>query len=270
LRGGPQSGANYWAPVEGNGLPVDVAFESLKAMKPEAPPFDPRSVRWLGLAPASGRAGPFEFEVEDIALYSPRTNARLRVQSGPPFALAFRPRPADERPSGPWKDLARDAADDGKQKRLPDATAVAVFMDPAGDRAWFRIALAGPVPTRWLGVNLALDVDGDAANGMAWWGANTSFRFDRLVTVYGWDTGTGYDGIIGIADAAQVQAGDMGGAAAEDVAFIPDRSRAELVIGIPARALGAGTGAVRLVAAVGSAMQHNDDVPDEGAAVLAR
>jgi hypothetical protein len=270
LRGGSQSGVNYWAPVEGDGRQVDIAFESLKAMRPEAPPFDPRSVRWLGLAPVSGRAGPFEFEVEEIALYSPRPDARLRVREGPPFAVAFRPGRADELPPGPWKDLARDAAGDGKQKRLPDATAVAVFMDPAGERAWFRVALAGTVPTRWLGVNLALDVDGDPANGMAWWGTNTSFRFDRLVTVYGWDTGMGYDGIIGMADAAQVQGGDMGGAAAGDVVFIPDRSADALVVGIPARALGAGAGAVRLVAAVGSAMQHNDDVPDEGAAVLAR
>jgi len=119
-------------------------------------------------------------------------------------------------------------------------------------------------------VNLALDLDGDPANGMAWWGTNTAFHFDRLVTAYGSVTGSGYEGTIGIADAADVQAGNMVGPDTGAVRIGLDRAQPAFLVGIPRSALGTGTSPVRLVAAVGSALMHNDDIPNEGAALVAR
>jgi hypothetical protein len=119
-------------------------------------------------------------------------------------------------------------------------------------------------------VNLALDIDGDPANGMAWWGTNTAFHFDRLVTVYGSRTDSGYDGVVGIADAADVQAGNMSGDPGA-VRIALDRAQPAFLVGIPRTALGTASPApVRMVAAVGSALAHNDDIPNEGAVVLAR
>ena len=273
LRGGPGAGFSYAAPVESRAdwTTVEVPFQALTAARPGSPAFDPRTVRWLGVGVSANRAGRYEFAIDDVELYAARDDARLRVQAGPPLAVAFGTAPDAERPAGPWKELARDAPDDGKQKRLPDATALAVCADEPHGRVWFRIALSGPLPTRWLGVNLALDIDGDPDNGMAWWGTNKAFRFDRLVTVYGSATESGYEGTIGIADAAEVQAGNMLGSQGDVVRLILDHADPAFLVGIPARALGTSTrGPVRLVAAVGSAFQHNDDVPDEGAAVVAR
>jgi len=63
----------------------------------------------------------------------------------------------------------------------------------------------------------------------------------------------------------------MLGSQGDVVRLILDHADPAFLVGIPARALGTSTrGPVRLVAAVGSAFQHNDDVPDEGAAVVAR
>jgi hypothetical protein len=273
LRGGQMAGFNYAAPVEARAdwTTVEVPFLTLTAVRPGSPAFDPKAVRWLGVGVGANRTGHYEFAIDDVELYAARDDARLRVQAGPTMAVAFKTAPDSERPAGPWKELARDAPDDGKQKRLPDATALAMYADEPQERVWFRIPLSGPVPTRWLGVNLALDIDGDPDNGMAWWGTNKAFRFDRLVTVYGSATDSGYEGMIGIADAAEVQAGNMAGSRGDAVRLILDRTNPAFVVGIPASALGAPTkGAVRMVAAVGSAFQHNDDVPDEGAAVLAR
>jgi len=192
------------------------------------------------------------------------------VTEGPTLAQSFRDSPASELPKGPWKELTTDAPDDGKQKRLPDATTLAVGPDDAKGRVWFRIALSGPVPARWVGVNLALDTDGDPNNGMEWWGTNKVFKFDRLVTVYGSATGSGYDGMIGIAEADEVKAGNLMGSKDERVSLVLDRGDPALIVGIPRSALGGLGKPVRLVAAVGSAFAHNDDVPNEGAAVLAR
>ncbi|HEY2942009.1 MAG TPA: CIA30 family protein [Vicinamibacteria bacterium] len=274
LRAGPLPGVNYMAPVEAGAdwTQVAVPLASLRAASQGAPAIDLRTARWLGISTASGRTGRFEFEIDDVELYTPRADAQLRVQSAPTFAVRFEPSPASELPPGPWKELAQDPPDDGKQKRLPDATALAVCLDDAHDRVWFRIALAASLPTRWLGANLALDVDGDPNDGMAWWGTNTAFHFDRLVTVYGLETGSGYEGTIGIADAADVQAGRMNGSGGERVLVVLDSAKPAFVIGIPRSALGTGptTTPIRILAAVGSAFQHNDDVPNEGAALLSR
>jgi len=63
----------------------------------------------------------------------------------------------------------------------------------------------------------------------------------------------------------------MLGSQGDVVRLILDHADPAFLVGIPASALGTSTkGPVRLVAAVGSAFQHNDDVPDEGAAVVAR
>lgn len=273
LRGGPRAGFNYAAPVESrtDWATVEVPFQTLTAVRPGSPAFDPKEVRWLGVGVGAGRTGRYEFAIDDVELYSARDDARLRVQDGPTMAVAFQAAPESERPAGPWKELAQDPTGDGKQKRLPDATALAMYADEPHDRIWFRIPLSGPVPARWMGVNLALDVDGDPDNGMAWWGTNTAFHFDRLVTVYGSAIESGYEGMIGIADAAGVQAGDMGSGQGDTVRFLVDRTSPAVIVGIPLSALGtSGKGPVRVVAAVGSAFQHNDDVPNEGAATVAR
>jgi Complex I intermediate-associated protein 30 (CIA30) len=273
VRGGPMAGFNYAAPVEARAgwTIMEVPFQTLTAVRPGSPAFDPRTVRWLGVGVGANRTGRYEFAIDDVELYAARDDARLRVQAGPTMTVAFKGAPETEQPGGPWKELARDAPDDGKQKRLPDATGLATYADEAHDRVWFRVPLSGPVPTRWLGVNLALDIDGDSENGMAWWGTNKAFRFDRLVTVYGSATDSGYEGMFGIADAAEVEAGNLVGSQPDAVRLVLDRASPAFVVGIPASALGPSKkGPVRLVAAVGSAFQHNDDVPNEGAAVLAR
>jgi hypothetical protein len=273
LRAGPLPGFNYMAPVEAQAdwTSVTVPLVNLQAANSSAPPFDPRAVRWLGVSTRPGRTGPFEFEIDDVEIYTSRDDAQLRVPDAPTMTVAFTPSPASERPPGPCTELAADPPDDGTQKRLPDATALAVCFDDAHERVWFRIELAGPLPKRWFGANVALDLDGDPSNGMAWWGTNTAFHFDRLVSVYGAETGSGYEGTIGIADAAEVQAGRMMGSRGERVLVILDTAKPAFLIGIPRSALGAEAKApIRLLAAVGSAFMHNDDVPNTGAAVLSR
>jgi hypothetical protein len=242
VRGGPSPGFNYSArfEAEADWTPVDIPFESLKPLKPEDPALDLHSIGWLGVSVSGGRSGPFEFEVDDVELYAGRADARLRVLSGPTFAVDFTAAALSEVPPGSWTELAKDPQDDGKQKRLPDATAVSVSRDPVHDRVWFRITLSASMPERWMGANLALDVDGDPDNGMAWWGANQAFHFDRLVTVWGMESGSGYQGMLGIADAGEVQAGNLAGSGDDQVLVVLDRRAPAIVIGIPRRALGAG------------------------------
>jgi hypothetical protein len=273
VRGGPSPGFNYAAPFEAGAAwtPVEVRFDSLKPQRPEFPPLDLRSIGWMGVSVGAGRSGPYDFEIDDVQLFANRPDAALRVQEGPTLAVHFGAASASELPAGPWTELAKDVHEDGKQKCLPDAIGLSVREDPGRDRIWFRVALSAAMPERWLGVNLALDVDGDPANGMAWWGTNQGFHFDRLVTVWGSEAGGGYQGMLGIADAADVQAGRFGASGSDRVMFVVDRREPAVMVGIPRSALGRGaSGPVRVVAAVGSSFAHNDDVPDTGAALVPR
>jgi hypothetical protein len=217
----------------------------------------------------SDLAGSFAFEIDDVQLYASRREAKLRVQDGPTLTVPFTAAPASEAPSGPWKELASDAPDDGKQKRLPDATSVAVCPDEAHGRLCFRVTLAGPIPDRWLGVNLALDVDGDPSrHGLVG-------HERRLSSSTAWSRSTvrhrgGLRGDAGHRGRRRRAGRQLRRPKNEPVTVVLDKAGPALLVAIPRSALGTSTTPARVVAAVGSAFLHNDDVPNEGAAVLAR
>ncbi|MGH9337524.1 MAG: hypothetical protein ACRD21_27555, partial [Vicinamibacteria bacterium] len=89
-----------------------------------------------------------------------------------------------------------------------------------------------------------------------------------LVTVWLFKTGLDYQGVAGTADAAAAATGEFM-ADGLDLQVAIDRDSGAFLVGVPRSALGCG-GRARLLAAVGSAMANNDDVPDTGAILLPR
>ena len=133
---------------------------------------------------------------------------------------------------------------------------------------WVRITLRETPHERWMGVNLAFDVDGDPANGAPWWGSNSAFKFDRLVTVWCFRVADGCQGYIGLADADQVAARTMVAGGGAQLRFAIDRERRGFIVGVPRALLKLQGKEIRLVAAVGSALLYADDVPGQGAATI--
>jgi hypothetical protein len=221
------------------------------------------------LPSADDRAqAPIDFEIDDVALYGSIEGAHP-VPSGSPTGVtnaAFTPLAAI--PKQGWIELAKDAAGDGRRPGLPDATLLETIPSAKDGLVWFRVTLAEPPHDRWIGANLALDVDGDPSNGRAWWGANGAFKFDRLVSVWCIRTGERCQGFVGAADAEQVGAGSLGDGSGQGVRFAIDRGRRGYVLGVPRETLGLSAPETRLVVAVGSALFFNDDVPGDGAATL--
>lgn len=163
-----------------------------------------------------------------------------------------------------WSSLVTDPSGDGRFPGWPDLVELSWSDDREHDRLLFRFALAGELDPASVGLNLVFDSDHDPATGTAWWGGNTAFQWDRLVTLWVVRGEDGrYRGTDGIGDPAGVARGRFTGLARGSVAFRIDPERRELVVGFPRRDLGA-SGPMRLLGVVGSATSWNDVAPAEG------
>jgi hypothetical protein len=220
-----------------------------------------------GQPPASG---PIAFEVDDVMFYGTSAAMLVPVVTGPVTGVSVVPFASlSAVPATGWTELATDPEGDARMKGLPDAVRLEAIPS-ARDTLWLRVTLREPPHDRWFGMNVALDVDGDPANGFAWWGPNTAFKFDRVITVWCFHVSPGCQGFIGMADSAQAAAGTfIAGDAGRQFTFAIDREHRAYLLGLPRARLGLQPGKeIRLVAAVGSALFFADDVPGQGAATI--
>lgn len=275
LRGGSMPGANFMARhnVGDDWSLLEVPFGTLKATGGARAELDARDVRWLGVQPAPEKSGEFALEVDDVELYRAEGagGARPLAKDGPPFTMRAKAGSPSELPARPvWRELAQDASGDGVRPALADVTTLSVFEDAKAGMLWFRVGLAKAPESEGFGVNLAFDLDGRADNGFEWWGANKAFRFDRLVSAYvHLRDGDVYQGVLGVTDADLVSRNQMADPRFPAPRVFVDQSRPAFVVGVP-KAIFEGSAGVSVLAAVGSAFMHNDDVPDKGAARLGR
>jgi complex I intermediate-associated protein 30 (CIA30) len=269
---------NFMAGVEaGPGWKlVDVPFATLspRGKVAEGTKWSPDAVQVFGVttpqAPGEYKPnGKVDFELDDVVLYGQGPGKAAPVASGPPGSVSSQPFTALAAiPKTGWIDLGSDPEGDGRKGTLPDATRLEAIPASPDGMLWVRITLRETPHDRWMGVNVALDVDGDPADGFAWWGANQAFKFDRVVTVWCFRHGDRCEGYIGVADADQAAAGNYIPSPGGGLRFAIDRQRKAYVVGIPRASLGPAKQDIRLVAAVGSALFFADDVPGQGAATL--
>ncbi len=253
---------------------VDVPFSTLVPLGkvPEGTRWDPSAVEVFGITtPQVPRGeergdGKVDFQVDDIVLYGKGENP-APVASGATGSVSTVPfAPLASIPKEGWIELATDPTGDGKMPLLPDATRLETIPSSPDGLLWVRITLREPPHDRWLGMNLVLDVDGDSANGKAWWGANKSFKFDEVLTVWCFHVADGCQGYLGVAGADPPASGTLTGG--RSLRFAIDKDRRAYILGVPRDVLHLERDDFRLVAAVGSALLFNDDVPGQGAASL--
>lgn len=270
---------NFMAPVEAGSRwsTVEVPFSSLAPLGKTQ-----KGARWTSegvttfgvttpqVAVEGARPeGEVAFEIDDVELYGAAEAGAGPIPAGDGGGMEVLPlAPLSSIPSSGWIDLGDDPARDGNTPSLPDAIRLEANPSAPDGRLWVRVTLREAPHDRWMGMNLVLDVDGDPADGQPWWGSNSSFRFDRLVSVWCMRVEAGCQGFIGLADAEQAAAGRLVAGGGADLRFAIDRERKAFVVGVPREALRIGANEIRLVAAVGSAIIYGDDVPGQGAAIL--
>jgi pimeloyl-ACP methyl ester carboxylesterase len=164
-----------------------------------------------------------------------------------------------------WTVLTFDGQGDGRDPSLADAAQLAYRYDKQQDVLWFRVALYGQPNKEAFGVNLAIDTGGDDATKMNWWGANKTFRFDRLVTAWVTRGANGYQGMIGVGDATGVNAKQMNNLRQNNLQIRVETD--SLVIGLKRSDI-TDKFKLNLVASVGLNEQWNDDLPNAGSAAI--
>jgi len=161
--------------------------------------------------------------------------------------------------------LTFDGKGDGRDPAPADAAQLAYRYDEEQDMLWFRIALYGQPNPDAFGVNLAIDTGGDDSTKMNWWGTNKTFKFDRLVTANVTRSNRGFVGTIGVADVAGVNAKQMNNLRQNNLQIRVEGD--SIVLGVKRTDI-TDKMTLKLIAAVGSNEQWNDDLPNAGSAAI--
>ncbi len=164
-----------------------------------------------------------------------------------------------------WTVLAVDPKGDGRDASLPDAAQLSYRYDKQQDLLWFRVSLYGKPHEEAFGVNIVVDTGAEDTSKMNWWGANKDFKFDKLVTAWVTRSHGGYQGTIGVGDAAGAKAKKFNNLLQNNLQI-----RAEgdsIVIGLKRTDL-TDKMKMNLIAAVGSNEQWNDDIPNTRSVAL--
>jgi pimeloyl-ACP methyl ester carboxylesterase len=160
---------------------------------------------------------------------------------------------------------AADPKGDVHEPSLADAAMLSYRYDKQQDVLWFRLSLFGVPDAHGFGVNIVVDTGGEETAKMNWWGANKTFRFDKLITAWVTRATNGYQGTIGIADAAGAGAKQFNNLAQNNLQIRVEGD--SIVIGVK-RTDVTDKLTLKLIAAVGSNQQWSDDVPGSGSVSL--
>ena len=164
-----------------------------------------------------------------------------------------------------WTVIGVDPKGDARDSSSADAVQICYRYDKQPDFLWFRVTLWARARKDAFGVNIPVDTGADDAAKMNWWGANKEFKFDKLITAWVTRANGGYEGTIGVADAAGVKAKNFTNLHQNNLQIrVEDDS---IIVGLKRTDL---TDKMKMnfIASVGSGEQWNDDIPNTRSAAL--
>lgn len=161
-----------------------------------------------------------------------------------------------------WTTLSTDATGDGASSTLLDGKTLSYRYVPATDSLFFKIDVAKAVNPPF-GLNLVFAVTG--AGAATTWNTpqNASFLYNRVITAWYATTTTG---ILGISDAIGFSSGNYTNIMKNGAVVTVDLASNSYIVAVKRTDLYNGSGAfdADVIAAVGSNMNWNDDVPSSG------
>lgn len=165
-----------------------------------------------------------------------------------------------------WTSLATDGTGDGAQggPNYLDGTKLEYRYDGASDSIWFRVTVAN-VFTANYGINIIMNVNGGGSTA-AWFGTNSSFMYNRIITV--WIT-SGSSGTVGVTDAAGFAAQNYTKLGNNNIDVMIDAPNSAYILGMKRTDIYNDTSLdAQVIAGVGSNMFWDDDVPNSGSGTI--
>lgn len=165
-----------------------------------------------------------------------------------------------------WGTLATDASGDGAQggSSYLDGTKLEYRYDDKSDSIWFRVTVSNVLSNNY-GLNIVLDVEG-AGSTANWFGGNSNFRYNRLITA--WIT-SGTSGTVGISDPSGVATSNYKNLHADNINITVDAANKTYTLGMKRTDIFNDTVLkADVIAATGSNQYWDDDVPNVGSGGL--
>lgn len=171
--------------------------------------------------------------------------------------------------SAPWSLAGEDPEGDGRRVGYQDGRALWFWLDAERDTLWVRLGVYGEIDEERPAVSLSFDLDDDQETGVAWYGSNTVFRFDKMVSAGPTRReGDRFIGYNGITDADGVRRREWINERQGNVAFLLDPAESAYIVGVALSDLEPRSSRVRFIGSVGHRATWNDDLIDRGSVVL--
>jgi len=167
-------------------------------------------------------------------------------------------------PSTTWTAIAVDPKGDGREPVGFDAAQLSYQYDKPRDMLWFRLALFGTPQTDVFKVDVAVDAGVSDARRTTWWGTNTAFTFDRLLSARVNRRDGAYHAYAEIRRTAEPALSPQVQQADADVRVTDDA----IVIGVERAILLGPSMNMNLIVAVGSDAAWHDDIPNVRSATV--
>lgn len=167
-----------------------------------------------------------------------------------------------------WQLLGEDPVGDGLRTDGGDGKALSFYFDTAGDTLWFRVDVADQ-PDSLVALSVSFDLDDNQGTGLFWYGSNRSFIFDKMISVgLLRREGSFYVGYNGFSTADGVRQNRYLTEKLGAIAFVADAAHGAYFVGVARKDLGDDVKKVRAIASVGHNARWNDDLINQGSALL--
>ncbi|HSS18891.1 MAG TPA: nuclear transport factor 2 family protein [Pyrinomonadaceae bacterium] len=184
---------------------------------------------------------------------APTTLSTFKISSAPEVIKGFA-----------WVKLADDAEGDGRVKQSADGKAFFYFFDRAMDMLWFRFDLYNDIDIDAPAVSVAIDTDANQSSGTNWYGANSTFKFEKIVSVGPTQRqGDKYVGYNGITNEKGVLERNWTNEKKEIVTFYFDRESRSYFMGIKRSDIDPSLVKINLIGSVGENALWNDDIGED-------
>ncbi len=193
-----------------------------------------------------------------LACQRPRNLSTFEIKPLPPKVQNF-----------DWVKLADDQAQDGQETSSADGKAFYYHYDVQADTLWFKLELYNDVSEDAPAVSVAIDIDTDQSTGIAWYGANSGFMFEKMLSVGPISKEDEmYNGYNGVTNQEGVSAGDWINEKQGVLAFHIDRASKSYFIGVSRLDVAPGLKSMHVIGSVGKNALWNDDIGEVGFATI--